>query len=207
MVVREPCAVKVASTVLWGGYHREMASLPSKNDFLPQRLHVELFARTASQRAGDERLARFDRLLEETHGLGAETPVAFSVRGEIVHEGQSNEEVWLQVAAQVLLPVTCQRCLGPVEIPVSFDRRFRFVATEELAAELDEESEDDVLVLSREFNLLELIEDEILMALPVVPTHEVCPVEVKLQVADPDFVDDFQEKPNPFAVLEQFKKK
>lgn len=29
MVAREPCAVKVASTVLRGGYHREMVSLPS----------------------------------------------------------------------------------------------------------------------------------------------------------------------------------
>jgi uncharacterized protein len=178
-----------------------------KNDFLPQRVHVELFARTSGQRAGAERLARFDRLLEETHGLGAETPVAFSVHGEVVNEAEVGEEVWLQVAAQVLLPLTCQRCLGPVEIPVSFDRRFRFVATEELAAELDEVSEDDVLVLSREFNLLELIEDEILMALPAVPTHDVCPMEIKMQVADADFVDEVEKKPNPFAVLDQIRKK
>ena len=76
-----------------------------------------------------------------------------------------------------------------------------------MAAVEDEASEEDVLVTARDFNLLELVEDELLMALPVVPKHAVCPDPVKLQVADPDFVDTVQEKPNPFAVLEQLKRK
>jgi uncharacterized protein len=178
-----------------------------KNDFVPQRLNVDAFARAASRSAGDERLARFDRLLQETQGLGAETPVSYTVQGEVLHEGESGEQIWLHLAAQVLLPLTCQRCLGPVEVPVAFERSFRFVATEELAAAQDEASEEDVLVSSREFNLLELMEDEFLMELPAVPKHEVCPVAVQLQVADADFVDEPTEKPNPFAMLEQLKKK
>lgn len=178
-----------------------------KNEFAAARLNVDTFARGAGKMVGDERLARFDRLLEETQGLGAETPVSYSVRGEVLHEGQAGEEIWLHLDAQVVLPLTCQRCLGPVEVLVSIERSFRFVATEELAAVEDEESEEDVLVLSRDFNLLDLIEDELLMSLPVVPKHEVCPISVKLQAADPDFVDEPTEKPNPFALLEQLKKK
>lgn len=178
-----------------------------KNDFAAKHLNVESFARGAGKIAGDERLARFDRLLEETLGLGAETPVSYAVQGKVLHEGQAGEEIWLHLTAQVVLPLTCQRCLGPVEMPVAIERSFRFVATEELAAIEDEESEEDVLVFSREFNLLDLIEDELLMSLPVVPKHEVCPVAVKLQVADADFVDEPVEKPNPFALLEQLKKK
>lgn len=177
-----------------------------KNDFVPLHLNVEAFAKVAGKNVGDARLVRFDRLLEETQGLGAESPVSYAVRGEIVNEGEAGEEIWLHLAAQAVLPLTCQRCLGPVELPVSFDRSFRFAATEELAAALDEESEEDVLVLSRDFNLLELIEDELLMALPVVAKHESCPVPVKMQVADPDFVDEPVEKVNPFAVLGQLKK-
>jgi uncharacterized protein len=177
-----------------------------KNDFVAKHLNVEAFARGAGKLAGEERLARFERLLEETQGLGAETPVSYLVRGEVVREGESSEEVWLHLEVQVVLPLTCQRCLGPVDVPVSAERSFRFVATEELAAAQDEEAEEDVLVLSREFNLLELMEDELLMALPVVPKHEVCPLPVKLQVADPDFVDEPVDKPNPFAVLGQLKK-
>ena len=178
-----------------------------KNDFVPVHLNVDTFARTAGKLVGDERLARFDRLLEETLGLGAETPVSYSVRGEVLHEGAAGEKIWLHLAAQVVLPLTCQRCMGPVDMPMLVERSFRFVATEELAAEQDEESEEDVLVTRRDFNLLELIEDELLMALPVVPKHDVCPESVKMQVADVDFVDESVEKPNPFAVLEQLKKK
>jgi uncharacterized protein len=178
-----------------------------KNNFVAKRLNVQAFATASGKLVGDERLGNFERLVDETLGLGAETPVSYSARGELKHEGEVVEEVWLHLAAQAVLPLTCQRCLGPVDMPVSIGRSFRFAATEELAAALDEESEEDVLVLSREFNLLELIEDELLMALPAVPKHEVCPVPVKLQAADVDFVDAFDEKPHPFAALEQLKKK
>jgi uncharacterized protein len=177
-----------------------------KNDFVPQHLNVESFAKAAGRNVGDERLARFGRLLEETQGVGAESPVSYSARGEVLHEGDAAEEVWLHLAAQAVLPLTCQRCLGPVELAVSFDRSFRFVATEEIAAALDEECEEDVLVTEKDFNLLSLIEDELLMALPVVAKHEVCPIPVQLHVADADFVDEPVEKPNPFAVLQQLKK-
>jgi uncharacterized metal-binding protein YceD (DUF177 family) len=69
----------------------------------------------------------------------------------------------------------CQRCLTPVDVPLAVERSFRFVADEATAEALDDESEEDLLALSREFDLRELIEDELLMALPVVPRHDECP--------------------------------
>jgi uncharacterized protein len=54
---------------------------------------------------------------------------------------------------------------------------------------------------------LELIEDELLMAMPPVPKHENCPKPVKLQAVDAAFEEQPGEKPNPFAMLEQLKKK
>jgi uncharacterized protein len=178
-----------------------------KNNFLATRLNVEAFATASGVLTGEERLSHFERLIHETLGLGAETTVSYSARGELKHEGEVGQEVWLHLAAQAVLPLTCQRCLGPVDMPVSFERSFRFVATEELAAALDEESEEDVLVSSREFKLLELIEDELLMGLPAVPKHEVCPRPVKLEAVDADFVDEPVPIPHPFAALEQLKKK
>ena len=64
-----------------------------------------------------------------------------------------------------------------------------------------------MLVLTRDFDLLELLEDELLMALPVVPKHDVCPQSVKLQAVDADFVEPEDRKPNPFAVLQQLRNK
>ncbi len=178
-----------------------------KHDYDARHLNIEAFAKADGSIAGTESLARFDRLFEEAQGAGAENPVRFTAKGMTRPNGTTSEQLWLALHAEVALPQTCQRCLGPVDVPVLFEREFRFVASEEVAAVEDEESEEDVLVLSRDFNLLELVEDELLMALPVVPKHEVCPGAVKLQVADADFVEEVEEKPNPFAVLQQLKKK
>ena len=176
-----------------------------KNDFDVRHLNVAAFARAGGQMVGEERLTQLGRLLEESQGVGSGCVVRYAAHGELRSTGAAQESVWLRLSAEVALPMTCQRCLGPVEVAVSFDREFRFVATEELAAIEDEESEEDVLVLSRNFNLAELVEDELLMALPVAPKHEVCPKPVKLSVADADFVDEPEEKPNPFAVLASLK--
>lgn len=171
----------------------------------PRNVNILAFAKANDTLHADERLLRFDRLLEETQGLGAETPLRYAATGALHTDAAGVDEAWIHLEAEVTLALTCQRCLSPVDATVRFERDFRFVATEELAAIEDEESDEDVLVLSRNFNLAELVEDELLMALPVAPKHAVCPVPVKLQAADSDFVDEPAEKPNPFAVLEQLK--
>ena len=177
-----------------------------KNEFAPQHLHIAAFASEGASHIGFEKLARFPRLMELTVGLGGETRVEYELRGRLQADGAGVDEPWIHLAAQSSLILTCQRCLDPVEVGVGFDRNFRFVATEDLAAIEDEESEEDVLVVSKTFNVLELIEDELLMAAPVAPKHDHCPQAVKLAAIDPDFVDAPSEKPNPFAVLQQLKK-
>ncbi len=117
------------------------------------------------------------------------------------------EHLWLHLALDLSMPLTCQRCLGPVDIALAVKQSFRFVASEEAAEAEDEEAEEDVLVLSQDFNLRELIEDELLMALPLVPRHETCPVEIKLEAADPGFESALAEKRNPFAVLANLQNK
>ena len=79
------------------------------------------------------------------------------------------------------------------------DRKFRFVRSEEEAERLDEMSEVDVLVLSPKLDGLELLEDELILALPLVPRHEpVCPNPLPLPV---DELELEEPAPNPFAAL------
>ncbi|WP_342616867.1 YceD family protein [Rhodoferax sp. GW822-FHT02A01] len=178
-----------------------------KHEFAPQHLHIAAFAKAAGTLAGEEQLSHFERLMDQSQGVGGETFVTYSARGEVRTDAAGLDEPWVHLSAQASLALVCQRCLGPVDMPVEFERDFRFVASEHLAEVEDEESEEDVLVLSKSFNLLELIEDELLLATPLVPMHEVCPEPVKLQAADPDFEEPPEEKPSPFAVLQQLKKK
>ncbi len=178
-----------------------------KHAFEATHLNIAAFAQSQGTHAGEERLSRFDRLMEQSQGLGGETFVTYSVQGEMRPDAAGSDEPWLHLSAQATLSLICQRCMAPVDEVISFERDFRFVASEALAEVEDEESEEDVLVLSKSFNLLELIEDELLMSTPLVPKHAVCPQPVKLQAADPAFVEAPQEKPNPFAMLQQLKKK
>lgn len=178
-----------------------------KNDYDVRHLHVAAFARAAGQLVGEERLARFDRLMDESKGLGGELPVRFTVHGDIRPDAAGADAVWLRLSAEADVPMTCQRCLGPVDVALAFVREFRFVATEAQAEIEDEASEEDVMAISRDFNVLELIEDELLMELPPVPKHATCPHSVKFQAVDPDYDEQVPEKINPFAVLGQLKNK
>ena len=172
-----------------------------KHESPPTHLDVKAFAQSASVLAGHDGLSKFERLMQETQGAGADRLLDWSVQGELRADDSQVEQIWLHLTVGASLPLVCQRCLHPVDIAVAVSRSFRFVGSEEAAETQDEEAEEDVLALSKDFNLRELIEDEVLMELPVVARHEVCPVEVKLTVLDPDFDAATTEKLNPFAVL------
>ncbi|MDE2616785.1 MAG: DUF177 domain-containing protein [Burkholderiales bacterium] len=170
-------------------------------EFHARRLDIKAFAQAGGVLSGRDLLSKYERLLSEAGGLGAERPVRWEARGALRTDAGGYAQVWLHLSAEVGLPMTCQRCLGPADIELAVARDFRFVASEEQAEAEDEAAEEDVLALTREFNLQELIEDELLMELPVVPRHEVCPVEVKLAAQDADFEAAQVEKTNPFAAL------
>ena len=167
----------------------------------PDRLDVKAFAQAGGHLSGHDTLLKYRRLAEEAQGLHPDLRVDWQADGEVRSTHGIGGQIWLRLKAEATLPMTCQRCLHPVDVPLSVDREFRFVADEATAEALDEASEEDLLALSREFNLRELIEDELLMDLPVVPRHDECPTEVKLASSDEDFEEANADKPNPFAAL------
>ena len=107
-------------------------------------------------------------------------------------------EVWLHLTATTTVVLQCQRCLQGLDELLQVDRHFRFVRGEAEAARLDEESDDDVLELPPRLDLHELVEDELILALPLVPRHPRCPVPLPLP-ADTDVAEE--PAPNPFAAL------
>ncbi len=150
--------------------------------------------------AGQDVLSNYERLMSETEGLGGRNALDWSVRGALQSDQTGQPQAWLHLNVSLSLPLTCQRCLETVDVPLKIGRAFRFVATEAQAELEDDASQEDVLVLSHDFDLAALIEDEVLMDLPVVPRHESCPVPVKLTAEDADF-SAAPSRPNPFSVL------
>ena len=185
-------------------------------DLLPPRQgDVASLAHEGVQLRGHAPVSRLRRLAEEfaSHpdphagsagaaqgaSAGMDWTMAFSMRAS---QGRAAQP-WLHLCARAPVPLTCQRCLGPVLTLLEVERDFRFVADEQTAEHEDEDSEEDVLALSRPVDLQALLEDELLMALPLVPRHESCPGLTGQ--SHQGALQPLPEKPNPFAVLRHLK--
>ena len=170
-------------------------------EFSPSRLDVNGFAADAATLAGADPVSAYPRLAAELADPASAAQVEWQAQGE-ERAGASGAAVpWLHLSADAVVPLVCQRCLMPVEMPLSVSRWFRFVADEATAEAEDDESDEDLLVVARDFDLKGLIEDELLMEIPLTPVHETCPVDVQLSASDADFEAGEGGKPNPFAVL------
>jgi uncharacterized protein len=192
-------------------------------EFKPRHLDIAAFAESGVTLEADTPLPELERLAASAHPEHPHhadtTAVRWQARAEARPQRSGAPQVWLHLQADASVALECQRCLQPVTQDFDVDRWFRFADTEAEAAALDAESEDDVLVTSRNFDLLALIEDELLLDLPVIPRHEVCPPSVvdahtvaPGEHAEPDeqAADDAPAapsgKPNPFAVLAGLRK-
>ena len=174
-------------------------------DFDPHRLDVRRFAEDSAVVESSDPLPSYRRLVAETAGEDLSREVRWQARGELLNPHHHHPQPWLHLQARATLPLVCQRCLQPVDVPLAVDRSFRFVADEATAAAEDDASEEDLLALSRSFDLVELVEDELLMELPVAPMHEACPEPVKMSAADAGFEGAGAAREHPFAVLGRLK--
>jgi len=181
----------------------------SPRPIVPTKLDIGAFIESLVVLDGQTSMTDMPRLAE---GLAPEVSPASMQSATWRAQGE--------LVAQACLPWTCQRCLQPVELPVEVSRKLRFVQDEATAALLDAELDDDVLVLSRSYDLIALIEDELIMASPIVPFHDECPVVLPMSASDPGVDEPLAEqapdgdepvqpgaKPHPFAALAQFKAK
>lgn len=175
--------------------------------FDPRRLDVEAFARDGATSEGEWPLASLERLAACAHAdvpPAATDGIRWRCRGERRAVRGGPPQVWLHVEASAGLALVCQRCLAPVRYEVDAQRSFLFVPNEDAAAALDADCEDDVLALTRALDLQELVEDELLLSLPLVPRHEACPEPLAASTADPGA----DEPPaHPFAALAALKRK
>lgn len=179
-----------------------------KHEYSMRSLHIAGFARDGASLQTTIPLSEMPRLLQESARTEVQTDATMvdcAATGSMMVDAAGQQEPWMHLVGRTHIAMVCQRCLAVMDVPIAFERDFRFVANEALAEVEDEESDEDVLVISKNFDVVELVEDELIMAMPVAPMHTVCPRPVKLQAADADFEAPEQEKPNPFAVLQKLK--
>jgi uncharacterized protein len=151
------------------------------------------FARRGNRVCGQVAVAELSRVA----GYLANTDGALdcNLQGGRSKDGSGYYE--LRLVIQGTLHLRCQRCLEAMQFPLQLDKALRLMAS---AADWpDEELEEeafDALEASHEMVVGTLIEDEVLLALPISPRHESC--------APPQQKDTKQDA-SPFAVLRKLK--
>lgn len=165
----------------------------------PRQLDVAALATEGGAVSGEWPLAGLKRLLAVGEALPlAQWPaphlVTWRAGGTLRPLPGTGAKVRLTLHAQCTAALFCQRCLGPLLLPLQVQREFYFVPGEDVAAKLDDELEVDVLELTPALDLHELIEDELILALPLVPRHADCTLALPAQ-------DAAAGNDHPFGVL------
>ena len=152
------------------------------------------FCRLGEQLSGATPVAAFERLSAETANKNGE--IRWSFEGGRHPKGFP--QLTMTVEGEVSL--VCQRCLSPYREPLASQTVLVLARDEADADETEEALDDDsidVIVGSTSLDLLQLVEDEALLSLPLSPRHETCPGEApKLESGKPE---------SPFSVLKKLK--
>ncbi len=160
--------------------------------------------RLASRQAsidGESELRLLPRLVEAV----AEAPG--TLKYHLGFYTDERKRVRISGAVKARLVLGCQRCLGLMELPVDAKVDLAVIEADAQAALLPEECEP-VLAVNGQIRISELVEDELLLALPQIPVHPEGDCRIPLDPREStQLVTDERESEtgNPFAVLASLK--
>ena len=147
------------------------------------------FARNAAVQEGRLGVESLPRLAQS--GCSGSV-LDFVLTGEINERGKPG----LQLAVDGSVRLECQRCLGSLDFPVHLEVQLEFAPSEAEITAADDDIER--VVTGREMSVAALVEDEVLLALPMVPKHEQCSAAAGLGA---------DAKPSAFQALAALKKR
>jgi DUF177 domain-containing protein len=167
---------------------------------LPEFLDLARVTRQPLERAGRIRIDAMPRLSAALSDGSGDAQV------ELLARDDGSGRIVVQGAVEAELKLICQRCLKPMPQHVSANFRLAWVRNEAEAAAMQDETSDPLLSADGRIKLAELVEDELLLALPIVALHEIKECNMgsdmrETHAAKPESLA----KQNPFAVLEQLK--
>jgi uncharacterized protein len=153
------------------------------------------FCRNNGYREGVTPVADMRRLAAECADPSGQ--ITWAIQGGQTKQGYPS--MTLSVSGTVQL--VCQRCLAPFGYDLDSSTMLVLGKNDQEADEIEEVLDDesiDVIVGSQSCDIMQLLEDEALLAMPQAPKHEVCP--------DTKLMDSLKsEKVSPFAALKSLK--
>jgi len=154
------------------------------------------FCRAGETLEGKVPVAGLERLSSVCADTAGE--MAWKVKGALdVHQKPR-----LQISVSGDIRLVCQRCLDVMPFRLETETAVVVAFSEKEADEVESALEDDdrteVIVSDGKVDVMDLVEDEALLALPLSPRHDICP--------DKEAGRWKEEKESPFSILGQLKR-
>lgn len=114
----------------------------------------------------------------------------------------AERRIIIDIEIATTLVMSCQRCLQPMQVDIKRESSLAVVADKSALEGLHKDYEPLLLSEQEKVTLIELIEDELILAIPLAPLH---------QATDCSASDELERirtegKPSPFAELAKLKK-
>jgi uncharacterized protein len=170
---------------------------------------IDFCAPQSYRGAGFLEISALPRLVEEASSIESGDGFHWQIKTHFVDSPGSEPQQILEIAVKGRIHLVCQSCLQDCGLDLSQESRFVMVATE---AEADafpmEDDQQEPLVASQHYDLLSLIEDEILLSLPLIPKHPegACQPHASSFGAGGGATDTPEKPQNPFNILKNMKK-
>ena len=127
------------------------------------------FAKAGSSLQGEGPVGEFPRLRD---ALRSE---AGTLRYELQGVPETQGRPALRLKVEGSLQLLCQRCLGSLEFPLKISVLLRLAASQaEVDAEPLEAEGPESIAAGKAMPVRALVEDEVLLAIPIAPRHESC---------------------------------
>ena len=186
-----------------------MSSDPAPGALPPRRLNLRAFARGGSSLGGSVALQALPRLaasLQAQPGELRELQAQWSLQGGVRRRADGGDEEWVRLRVGARLPLGCQRCLQPVLQQVDDEVTLRLVDEEPRLDAAEVESDEEAYPAREAVDVLGLVEDQLILALPLVPMHQACPQPLPGAEARRPGADAAGSPASPFAVLGALRK-
>ncbi len=119
----------------------------------------------------------------------------FCVRGEYDAKGRPQ----LRLVINGVMHLQCQRCLGSIKHAVDIANELRLASDTELGHEIDPEEPGDVIPADVALDVGTLVEDEVLLSLPLAPRHAAGTCSARPAGGE-------ESEPGPFSALARLRK-
>lgn len=136
--------------------------------------------------------------------------LSLEIKGEadvcLTFDRDEQNLAFIHGTAKTSVVLACQRCGDELEVPVACEFRYAPVNQKVKPEDLPEHYDSVELNEFGELNLHRLVEDELILALPLVAMHAEEDCRIDRDAMTFGELPSEEDKPNPFAVLQKLKK-